>query len=669
MMEHFHFLRPVWLLAIPLWLGLLALLYTFRASSNRWASICDPDLLNFLVDKLPEPKRLWPLWGAMSVAGILSLLALAGPAYQQLPQPVMQVKSGMVVVLDLSRSMLAEDVKPNRLQRAKMKIRDILALRHEGQTGLVVFAGDAFDVVPMTTDTQAILSLLDSLEPAMMPMQGSQASTGLSHADALLKRAGLTRGDIIMLTDGVDVEATDVVRRWQSRTLSVIAVGSEEGAPIPSEQGRFLHDQQGNIVMAGVDMSRLQGLANAGNGVFRTLKADDRDILGLPGLQNSLPDAGDESLEQREVQTDQWREEGPWLLLLALPLLALMFRRGLLLSLLIVVMLGSNAESAQAWEWRDLWQTPDQQAQKLMEKNQPDQAAQRFEDERWKAAATYKAGDYDAAAKLWNEQLSVVDQEVDPAQKAQMQYNRGNALARAHRYEEAIGAYEQALKLQPEMSDAMDNLELVKKLLEQQQQNSDQSKQDDGKQGDSQQNDGQQGQQDQSQQGQGEQSKDQQGQSQQDQGQNQPANSQQQNSQGSQGSDSQQQNGQSGQSSEQERNDQSAMQNKAGEQSDPQEQQNQQLSQSDQKQGDQEKDDAQAMTQGKDGENDQPEDPYQRAMMPPNAQQQSLQQREATQAEQQWLRRIPDDPGGLLRRKFQYQYQNRQPSSSGGQAW
>jgi len=167
MLDSFHFLRPWWLLFTPIWIWLSYHVWHTGQQQNGWSSLCDPALLSYLVGESGQQKSTSKLWlAAISMAGLIASIALAGPVWKQLPQPVFQATSAMILVLDLSRSMDAADVKPSRLIRAKQKLQDILAARTEGQTGLIVFAGSAFDVVPLTTDNKAILSLLSSLDTA-----------------------------------------------------------------------------------------------------------------------------------------------------------------------------------------------------------------------------------------------------------------------------------------------------------------------------------------------------------------------------------------------------------------------------------------------------------------------------------------------------------------------
>jgi len=331
LLSTFHFLRPWWLLLLPFWLLLALVLWRQGRGSGGWAALCDPVLLGYLTGETMQPQRSRLALAGLMIAGVATVAALAGPAWKQLPQPVFRAQSALVIAFDLSHSMLAEDLLPNRLIRAKQKLQDILKLRHEGQTGLIVFAGSAFDVVPLTTDNKAILAMLEVLEPALIPIQGSRASTSLERAGAMLKRGMVQHGSVVLLTDGVDTNALSAAEKLAQagHQLSVLGVGTDAGAPIPSQSGDggFLKDRSGNVVVPRLNTSQLQALADAGNGIYQSIRVDDLDVKKLPGL---VPAHSDE-LKKEDVQTDHWREEGPWLvLLLVLPLLSLVFRRGVL---------------------------------------------------------------------------------------------------------------------------------------------------------------------------------------------------------------------------------------------------------------------------------------------------------------------------------------------------
>ncbi|HKK01162.1 MAG TPA: VWA domain-containing protein, partial [Desulfuromonadales bacterium] len=197
----FHFLRPYALLALPPVGLLLFLLARRRGRHNPWRSVCDPQLLPHILSGSISGRHR-PAWFAAALGALLGILALAGPTWQRLPQPAYLNQSGLVIVLDLNASMNAADLEPSRLARARYKIADILRSRHEGETGLVVYSGDAFTVTPMTDDTNTIYSQLSVLNPGLMPSRGNRADLGLARAASLLKQAGLRHGEILLVADG-----------------------------------------------------------------------------------------------------------------------------------------------------------------------------------------------------------------------------------------------------------------------------------------------------------------------------------------------------------------------------------------------------------------------------------------------------------------------------------
>jgi len=608
----FHFLRPGWLLLIPLWLWLSFHVWRKGQNGAGWAAVCDPALLHYLVGETEKQQRSKEVLPVLMLAGLAAVTALAGPAWKQLPQPVYRAQSALVIGLDLSRSMLTEDMKPNRLQRAKQKLRDILRERREGQTALVVFAGAAFDVVPMTSDNRAILAMLDALEPAMMPAQGSRASSALEHAAAIFKRNAIMHGTVLLLTDGVDAAAHDRAAGLAKagHRVSVIGVGTHAGAPIPASGqqggGGFVKDDEGNIVMPRLRTDVLTRLADAGRGVYQPIRFDDQDINAIPGLR---PSAATATKKQEKLQTDLWREEGPWLLLLlVLPLMSLVFRRGVLLSMLLLLLPFILPDGAHAMSWKDLWQRPDQQGQALMRQGDAAAAAGTFQNPEWKGASLYRAKKYKQAAKS----LASVD-------SADGWYNQGNALARAGDLKAALDAYEHALKLDRTDSDARFNRDLVKKAMRQSEKKKSGKQKKDGQQ-ENKQGKQQSGKKDQGKAG--------------DQGQKQP--------------DKQQvdQKSRAHKQSAHDSHRQPSKQSRSEQNKHQKEQQAKSL-----RQADADKKREQHAAHPSDQANNQKD-------------------KEASAALRQWLRRIPDDPGGLLRRKFLYQYQQqKQSNGAGNESW
>jgi Ca-activated chloride channel family protein len=456
-MDEFHFLRPFWLLLLPIavWAAWRAGLG--RGGQDAWRAVVDRALQpHVLVDARASAERRWPL--AVALAGaILALLALAGPAWDRLPVPAYRSDEALVVALDLSRSMDAGDVAPSRLARARIKLLDLLERRAAGETALVVFSANAFTVTPLTSDTRTIAALVNSLSTDIMPSQGSLIEVGLEKAATLLSQSGAFRGDILLLTDSEASPAA--IERAAALSADgiathVLAVGTEEGAPIPLPEGGFLSLAQGEVVVPQLEVASLERLAEAGGGRFARLAADDSDLDSLfPAVTADgifAASTGDER------GAEIWRDRGIWLALALLPLLALAFRRGFVYAVLLATLL--PIPQARALTFSDFWQRRDQQAMQALERDAPAEAAELFEDPEWTAVANYRAGEFDASAAS----LQGID-------APDAQYNRGNALARAGQLADAVAAYDRALELEPGHEDARHNRDLVAKLLEQQQ--------------------------------------------------------------------------------------------------------------------------------------------------------------------------------------------------------
>ncbi len=455
----FHFLRPQWFYAlIPC---ALVLLFRFRKKTGlqQLENICDPRLLQHLILDRPGASSTLPLV-VLVLSWLIAVIALAGPAWEKQPQPVFRLKTGRVIVLDMSPSMMATDIKPSRLSRAIFKIKDMLDAGREGFTGLVAFSGEPFTVVPLTDDTATIKAMLPALSADIMPVPGDRAAPALDMAYRLLVQAGIKRGSIILVSDGISDMASTVNEikkiRQKGIRVSVLGIGTEAGAPVPDPSGGFAKDSSGNTYMARLDDAGLGKLAEEGGGVYEKITTDDSDIRRIFAENSNMP--GTSSVRERKVHVDKWQDEGVWLVLLLIPVCLAAFRRGMLLMLTVSMLYQFSVTGpAFAFGWDDLWMRKDQQAWNQYQQGKYDEAARLFDDPEYKAAALYKAGKYKEASKL----LKGLD-------GARALYNRGNSLAREGRLEEALDAYEQSLKLDPDNSDARFNRDLVKKILEDQ---------------------------------------------------------------------------------------------------------------------------------------------------------------------------------------------------------
>lgn len=451
-----HLLRPWWLLAA---LPLGALVWRHLGAAGRrgaWEQACDAELLRTLRQDGGRRGIAAPLLAAS--AGLLAIVALAGPAWQRLPQPVLETSEARVIVLDLSRSMLAADVAPNRLEEARRGARELLNGLPGGRFGIVAFAGTAFTVLPLSDDRNTARHLLDVLEPGLMPVPGGNLAHALERALALLDGGGALRGDILVFTDstaGVGAQATARAAAAAGHDLWVFGVGTPEGAPVPLPDGGFLRDRAGTVVRPALDEAALRALAAAGGGHYERLTAETLPVERFAWRPQELSSAGADGT----FRTDAWRDEGRWLVLLLLPLAALAFRRGWIASACVVAVL-APAEPTWAFEWPEMFLNRDQQAQQLLRSGEAKAAARAFADPQWRGVAEYRAGDYGLAALAFGEGDRAVDH-----------YNRGTALARARRFAEAVAAYDAALARDPAFEDARFNREIVARLAPPRQEN------------------------------------------------------------------------------------------------------------------------------------------------------------------------------------------------------
>lgn len=643
MFGNLHFLYPNWLLLfIPLF---VLVIYFLRkkdgAAKHAVEQLVDPALAPFVLTEKTKNNSKSLIW-FFTLFTSLSILAIAGPSWKKVENASYQKQQALVILMDLSASMYANDIKPDRLTRARFELIDLLKHRKEGQTALIVYAGKPFTVSPLTDDVENIETQAKYLTPDDMPTQGSNLADAIDKALDLLKNTGFGEGQILVMTDEVrDTAASNQVietAATQGYMTSFMALGTQEGAPVPLKGGGFLKDRAGNIVVPKANFTAMRKLAKTGNGIFVQSSVDDTDLNQLlPQIARSNKQENYKENEESGVMA--WQNEGIWIVLLLLPFfLFFIFRRSVLLSLFLAGFLLSPTEELHAAEqswWNNLWETPDQQAANALKNDNAEQAFQTFENPDWKATAAYRAGEYGKAAEIYAQQI----------QNAGNLYNLGNSQAMAGKYPEAIQSYERALQQDPSHEDAKHNLEAVKKHLQEQQQN---GQPQNNQEQENQNQENQQDSQSSSQNGEGESSEQQQG----EQGEPQQEQNQ-----------SQQQQGQSEQDQTQQ---DSAEESEAsnGDTMTEEERQAREAAEKEQEALEQEMERVAAQSE----ENQEQQNPENNDEVPADLLSES--EREQAQATQQWLRRIPDDPSGLWRRKFLYQYRQQGNQAAGtGEPW
>ena len=593
MSSDFHWLRPEWLLMLPLIFGLIFIFKRRLLSVGNWARIIEPKLIPYVLSRQQLHNENYKWW-VFSIISFLGVISLAGPTWERVEQPAFRADQSLVIALDLSRSMNAQDVSPDRLTRARLKILDILERRQSAQVALIVYSANAFTVTPLTSDSDTITSLVNSLDTGIMPSRGSYPAAAIDKGMQLLKQAGVINGEILLVTDGgvtsTSFDSAETLRN-EGYTLSVLGVGTIDGAPIPRVSGGFITDQNGQIAIAKLSVDDLSNLARIGGGRYVNLTADDRDLDLLLSNELIASSQGDQTLA-----TDQWYEFGPWLLLILVPIASLVFQRGWVFVFLLCV--APVDQSAFAFEWIDLWKTKDQQAKEAMDIGDHHKAIELFEDPQWLASANYNAGNYNESAQAFLEA-----KDIDGL------YNYGNSLAKMGQFSEALEAYEEVIENDSDAKDAIYNRDLIKELLQ-----NNQSSQNDN-QNDQSSNEGTDGEKSQEQ-----------------------AEGESQSSSAEEGSGREKEDNESEGNINQEETNQEDLE--------AIERELERAAQED-SENSQESEDEFEENEGIEGRVAQ----------------------EQQQAMEQWLRRIPDDPGGLLRRKFRYQYQRQGFDQDGNQLW
>jgi Ca-activated chloride channel family protein len=443
----FHFLRPEWLwLALPS--ALVVFLLLRRDDPVRpFRSLVAPHLLPHLLVGVQRGFRLQAVH-LLAVFLAVATLALAGPTWQREAPPFAQDEAALVIALDLSRSMDAIDVQPSRLERAKQKLRDLLALRDGARSALVVYAGTAHTVLPLTDDPRILETYLEALATGLMPVQGKEAPAALALAESLLAKETVP-ATILFVTDGISkaqLPAFAAQKKTSRNQLMVLGIGTSEGGPI--RDGKGFATEGGHQVVGRLDREGLLELARATGALVASATLDDGDVLRIQrGIETHI-----ESAERRDSGT-RYRDFG-WY---AAPVLALAaglwFRRGFTLrwaAILACCWLCPAPSEGADFHFADLWATRDQQGHRHFERGDFKRAAELFHDPMWKGAACYRAGDYACAADAFAR--------VD---SPEAWYDLGNAYARQGELKLAVGAYDRALASRPDWVDARANRDLV----------------------------------------------------------------------------------------------------------------------------------------------------------------------------------------------------------------
>ncbi|MCB1007737.1 MAG: VWA domain-containing protein, partial [Acidobacteria bacterium] len=201
-MDAFHFLRPAWLAALPLAFLLAWIVARREDVRSRWRGLIEPHLLDRLVVDPRSRWRIRPVYATVTAVAV-GAIAAAGPTWKREQPPFVEDKAPLVVAVDLSRTMDAIDVTPTRIERAKLKVRDLLALRPGARTALFAYSDSAHLVMPLTDDAALLGTYLDALATNLMPSDRKDTAGALRLIDESLVRETVP-GTILFVTDGVE---------------------------------------------------------------------------------------------------------------------------------------------------------------------------------------------------------------------------------------------------------------------------------------------------------------------------------------------------------------------------------------------------------------------------------------------------------------------------------
>lgn len=489
MSQSFHFIRPWWLLSLLPLLVLLPLWLRQLQQSQQLTGIIAAHLQGVLTTEQHSKHRLTL---ALTVfCWLFASLAAAGPSWLKIEQPSVQLAQGRVILLDASLATRANDVAPDRFEQLKFKAYDLLQLVQEGEIGLIAYSGHAFVVAPLTQDPANILNMLPALSPEIMPEQGQNPLAGIQEAYQLLRQAGYQSADILWLTAGIDREQMQDIRQFiqqenshKNYRISILATGTQEGAPVRTQTGELLRDRQGRLIIPQLYPEYLMAISQLTQGRYFNAQTDNTDIQAFL----TLPAQNGYTLQEGQQSYDDWVDFGPYLVLLLLPcflwlaLLWLGYRAkststslGLLPLIFTTVFAepwfnvalaqtaGPTTEQVQPTESfiSRLFKNKQQRAQQLYQQEAYEAAAQLATSHDLRGQAAYRAGDFAQAA----EHFALLHH-------PEGYYNLGNSLAKNHQLEAAIAAYEQALALRPHWPEAQQNKQLLEELLQQEQKSS-----------------------------------------------------------------------------------------------------------------------------------------------------------------------------------------------------
>ena len=473
------FAQPIWFWSLAL---LPLLVIVFFQNERRRRILLGKLIATRLHDRLAGTvsvvKRRWRF--VLVLLGLVALIvSLAQPRYGFTWQESKRRGRDVIIAIDTSKSMLATDLAPNRLTRAKLAAQDLINELHGDRIGVIAFAGGAFLQAPLTADYNAVLASLQELDTEIIPRGGTDIAGAIRTAMDAFGKGESEHRALIIFTDGEELDADGVKEAEKQKDvlkIFTIGLGSADGSliPLPGTRGgtEFLKDNDGQMVKSRLDEDRLRKIAEAGGGFYLRL-TNSREQMGQlirDGLGQMTEKDIDAKVSRQPVERYQW-PLGAGILLLAASLLIGERRRATLMkAALLAVMLPGFAHAknsgVEAYERKDFKGAEDRFSKQL--RLRPESPELHFN----LGSAAYQSGELDKALEAFSKAVT----SPDPRLHAKAEYNLGNTLfkrgaelkekePKIQEWKNALQHYDQALKVEPKNADAKYNRDLVEKLI------------------------------------------------------------------------------------------------------------------------------------------------------------------------------------------------------------
>ncbi|MGB0806522.1 MAG: VWA domain-containing protein [Salibacteraceae bacterium] len=437
--EKFHFLRPelLWIL-VPLIVVFLLGLFSFK-NEEKWKKVIAPHLREYVIEKGSNTIRLWMHLLLFILLG-LACVGLAGPTWKEIEVPGKILETPVVIALDLSQSMMAEDIQPNRLERAKFKIKDLIKANPRARMALVGFSGTAHSIVPLCSDYHIIDSHLDGLTPKIMPYSGTDFSRMTTLVDTIVSVSSAP-SNLLLFTDEITESLFEQLKMYvqkERKKVVLIPMNTSLGSTIPKQWSKgVFKDKKGEPITSRLDQQILQKITSLDNVKVSNLTLDNSDMVSLAKeISENVKFQEKDGLKENE-----WEDQGRLLVVPLALFLVLWFRKGFVIySVIGVLFLSSCSDNLK---FKDLFYSKDYQGQQEFDKQHYLKAAHLYEDEMRKGVAYYKAGDYEKAIQSFSK-----DSTAQGAYNLGLSYYKNGDLAAAQM------AFGLAVELDPSMDKA-----------------------------------------------------------------------------------------------------------------------------------------------------------------------------------------------------------------------